>query len=107
MFVTAFFSVFVKLTLFLIFFNIAIHFNNDSLLRSFTLLSLLVGCFMSLRQVELKRLLAYSSIVHIAFMLMGDSVSSVLYLLAYVVSSLLLFSVLLSNDWLVQRNSYS
>lgn len=98
MFVTAFFSIFVKLVLFLIFINIAVHFNCDYLLKIFVLLSLAVGCIMSLRQTEVKRLLAYSSIVHVAFLLMGDFTSSIIYLMTYVISSLLLFSVLLNLE---------
>jgi NADH-quinone oxidoreductase subunit N len=53
---------------------------------------------MSIRQTEIKRLLAYSSIVHVAFLLMGDSTSSLMYLLTYIITSLLLFSVLLSVE---------
>ena len=53
---------------------------------------------MSIRQTEIKRLLAYSSIVHIAFLLMGDSLSALTYLFTYVFSSLLLFSVLLNIE---------
>jgi NADH-quinone oxidoreductase subunit N len=98
MFVTAFFSIFVKLVLFIIFISIATHFNCDYLLKFFILFSLVVGCIMSLRQTEIKRLLAYSSIVHVAFLLMGDFISSITYLVTYVISSLLLFSVLLNLE---------
>lgn len=96
MYVTAFFSIFVKFVLFVLFVNIAVYFSCDALLKLFVIASLLIGCFMSVRQAQLKRLLAYSSIVHVAFLLMGDFSSSLLYLLTYITTALLLFSVLLS-----------
>lgn len=116
MLITAFFSIFVKFVLFIIFINAAVHFNCDYLLKMFVLFSLVVGCAMSLRQVEIKRLLAYSSVVHVAFLLMGDFVSSITYLSTYLISALLLFSVLLTvelagkemiylNDLRLARNS--
>ena len=60
------------------------------------MLSLVVGCVLSVRQTEIKRLIAYSSIVHVAFLLMGDASSSLIYILTYTISSFLLFSVLLN-----------
>lgn len=98
LYVTAFFSTFVKFVLFVVFARAAVYFNSDSLVKLFIFASLIVGCVMSVRQAELKRLLAYSSIVHVAFLLMGDSTSSTIYLLTYVCSSLLLFSVLLTVE---------
>jgi NADH-quinone oxidoreductase subunit N len=96
MYITAFFSVFVKLVLFVVFLQLAARFNSDTLLVQFTLFSLAVGCFMSINQTEIKRFLAYSSIVHVAFLFMGDTSAALIYLLSYVVSSLVIFSVLLS-----------
>jgi len=95
MFITAFFAIFVKFILFVVFLKVSSNFNCDSLLNQFIIFSLIVGCFMSINQTEIKRLLAYSSIVHVAFLFMGDATSSLLYLLTYAVSSLVLFSVLL------------
>jgi NADH-quinone oxidoreductase subunit N len=96
MYITAFFSIFVKFILFIIFARIAAHFNCDTLLNQFIIFSLMVGCFMSVNQTEIKRLLAYSSIVHVAFLFMGDISSSLIYLLTYCASSLVIFSVLLA-----------
>jgi NADH-quinone oxidoreductase subunit N len=98
MYITAFFSTFVKFLLFVVFLNTAIYFNCDALLQLFTVMSLAVGCILSIRQVEIKRLLAYSSVVHVGFMLMGDFTSSIIYLLTYITSTLLLFSVLLNSE---------
>ena len=95
MYITAFFAIFVKFILFVLFLRVASHFNCDGLLNQFIIFSLLVGCFMSINQTEIKRLLAYSSIVHIGFLFMGDASSSLVYLLTYLSSSLVIFSVLL------------
>lgn len=84
----------------------------------FSILSLIVGCFMSINQTEIKRLLAYSSIVHVGFLLMGDAQSSLVYLFTYLAGSLLLFAALLQvrisgqeliylNDLRYVRNSSS
>jgi len=98
MYITAFFSIFVKFLLFIVFLNLAVNFNCDALLQLFAAASLLIGCVLSIRQVEIKRLLAYSSIVHIGFMLIGDFTASIIYLLTYTASALLLFSVLLNSE---------
>jgi NADH-quinone oxidoreductase subunit N len=98
MYITAFFSIFVKFVLFIAFIRIASHFNSDALVNQFIIFSLFIGCFMSINQTEIKRLLAYSSIVHVAFLLMGDASSSLIYLLTYVLSSLIIFSILLSSE---------
>lgn len=94
MYITTFFAIFVKFILFVVFVRAAVHFNCDALLNQFIVFSLLVGCFMSINQTEIKRLLAYSSVVHVAFLFMGDVSSSLIYLLTYAASSLVLFSVL-------------
>lgn len=96
MYITAFFAVFVKFVLFIVFVRVAAHFNCDALVNQFIIFSLIVGCFMSVNQTEVKRLLAYSSIVHVAFLFMGDISSSLVYLLTYAISSLVIFSVLLT-----------
>jgi NADH-quinone oxidoreductase subunit N len=96
MYITAFFSIFVKFVLFVVFLQVGVHFNSDALLVQFVLFSLIIGCFMSINQTEIKRFLAYSSIVHVGFLFMGDTSSALIYLLSYVVSSLVIFSVLLS-----------
>ena len=97
-YITAYFSVFVKCVLFLIFLRTAMKFNCDAIVTQFTIISLLVGCFMSINQTEIKRLLAYSSIVHVGFLFMGDATSSLVYLITYLISSLVIFSVMLSAE---------
>jgi len=96
MYITAFFAIFVKFILFAVFIRVAAHFNCDTLVNQFIIFSLVVGCFMSINQTEVKRLLAYSSIVHVGFLFMGDIASSFIYMLTYISSSLVIFSVLLT-----------
>jgi NADH-quinone oxidoreductase subunit N len=95
MYITAFFAIFVKFVLFITFIRVALYFNCDAMLGQFVVFSLVIGCFMSINQTEIKRLLAYSSVVHVAFLFMGDVPSSLIYLLTYVTSSIVIFSVLL------------
>jgi NADH:ubiquinone oxidoreductase subunit 2 (subunit N) len=94
--ITAFFSTLIKLVLFLVFYAIAYHFNSSLIVDFTALCSLAVGTLLTLRQLEIKRFLAYSSITHVGFLLIGDLNSSFLYIITYVLSSLLFFSVLLS-----------
>jgi len=79
----------------MIFLKIGVVLNYENLLVQFSILSLIVGCFMSINQTEIKRLLAYSSVVHVGFLLMGDAQSSLIYLFTYLTGSLLLFAALL------------
>ena len=67
--------------------------------------SLLIGAFAALPQKRLKRLLAYSSITHVGFMLMGFSTGTIeglqslfLYVLGYMIMSLTTWSILLSLE---------
>lgn len=64
-------------------------------------LSLLVGSVGGLRQAQVKRVLAYSSIAHVGFILVGLSclsnyglITSVAYMLVYILTSLGVFAVL-------------
>ena len=67
--------------------------------------SLLVGAFAALPQKRLKRLLAYSSITHVGFMLMGltagtiEGIQSLLiYVVGYMIMGLNIWSILLSLE---------
>jgi NADH-quinone oxidoreductase subunit N len=93
--VTSFFAIFIKFVLYLIFMKFAVHFNSGHELEYAALCSLIVGCFGTLRQVEIKRFLAYGSITHMGFLLTGDLVASIIYLLSYLIATFIFFSVLL------------
>ena len=94
--VTTFFATVVKVVVFMLFCYVSIFVQATPIVFVFALSSLFVGTFATIRQVEVKRFLAYSSITHVGFLLIGDFSSGYLYLLTYVCSSLLFFSVLLS-----------
>lgn len=96
MFVTAFYSTFVKLVLFILFLKFAVSFTSTKEVEYAALLSLIIGCFGTLRQVEIKRFLAYGSITHTGYLLMGDLSATYVYLATYVLASLVFFSVLLN-----------
>jgi len=96
MFVTAFYSIFVKFVLYILFLRYSFLFISNYELEYASALSLVVGCFGTLRQVEIKRFLAYSSITHTGFLLMGDFTASIVYLASYILASLAIFSILLT-----------
>jgi len=73
----------------------AYHFSSLVEFEYAAILSLIIGCFGTLRQFEIKRFLAYSSITHIGFLLAGDSNSLLMYLLTYALASLAFFIVVL------------
>lgn len=67
-----------------------------------SILSMLVGSFMALNQVNIKRLIAYSAISHVGYILIGfatgtsEGISSILiYVFIYVLMNICLFTVLL------------
>jgi len=94
--ITALFATLVKVIIFSLFCFFAAAAQTTTLIVVFGVCSLIVGGFSTLRQTEIKRFLAYSSISHVGFLLIGDLASSYVYLLTYLCSSLLFFSVLLS-----------
>lgn len=68
-----------------------------------SIVSMLVGAFAAIRQKKIKRLLAYSSIGHVGFILMGlvtgtpdGIVSLFFYILIYIVTMIAVFTILLS-----------
>ena len=94
--ITALFATIVKLLIFSVFLRVGYIMNNGLVVDLFAICSLLVGSFITLQQVEIKRFLAYSSITHVGFLLIGDLSASFIYLLTYLCSTLLFFSVLLT-----------
>lgn len=94
--ITAYFATVVKFIIFIILCIVAYHNNYSSIIYFFAICSLLVGSLITLRQTEIKRFLAYSSISHVGFLLIGDLTAIYIYILVYLCSSLLFFSVLLS-----------
>jgi len=108
---TAFFALVPKIALFAVFFRIFFDAFYD-LLASWQYillicsgLSMIVGSFAALSQQRIKRLLAYSSIGHVGYMLLGFSCASLegieavcIYLVIYVIMTLNVFGIVLAMN---------
>jgi NADH-quinone oxidoreductase subunit N len=94
--ITFLLATFVKVVLVIIFVKLANLVVSDILVDCSIISSLIIGCFNAVKQTELKRFIAYSSIVHTAFLLSGDVTSIFLYLVTYVLANILLFTVLIN-----------
>jgi len=109
MIVTAFFAIVPKLS-FLIIFTKLYFFTFVKLFFFFSqfffplgLFSIIVGILLSLYATKIKRLLAYSAITHMGYIIVGTSLLSfssidvfLIYIITYVLSSMSIFSILLS-----------
>jgi NADH-quinone oxidoreductase subunit N len=106
---TIFFAVIPKIAIFAVFLRlfqtIFSSFEETFLfaLIFFSISSVIVGSFVALRQKKLKRLLAYSSISHVGYMLLAFSANSLegtqslfFYLIVYMITSVCIWSVVLS-----------
>lgn len=79
----------------------------------FSIASVIVGSFVALRQKKLKRLLAYSSISHVGYLLLAFSANSLegtqallFYLIVYLLTSLCIWAVVLSlNTYMNKEKS--
>ena len=93
------FALFVKLNIFLMYEN---NFFFEQILLYAAILSIIIGTLGALYQSKLKRLLAYSAISHVGFLLLGfvsftnwSIFSLFFYLIVYILISINLFTVLL------------
>ena len=75
----------------------------DKLLFFCSILSMIIGALSALSQQKIKRLLAYSSIGHVGYMLIGISCASlegieslIVYLVIYIIMTINVFAILLS-----------
>ena len=104
-----FFAVVPKIALFSIFLrlfqNIFFSFENNLILIIilFSITSVIIGSFVALKQKKLKRLLAYSSISHVGYLLLAFASNSLeatqslfFYLVVYMITSLSIWSLVLS-----------
>ena len=69
-------------------------------------LSIIIGSLGAINQTKIKRLLAYSAIAHIGFMLMGlgigtweGYVATLMYAIIYMIMTLNTFTILLNNGY--------
>lgn len=117
--ITAFFSIVPKLSVFAVlirmiytgFYELVAFTSCSSLLVFSCIASLLVGTFSAISQNKIKRLLAYSSIGHVGYMLIGCTTHSgeglvalLVYLLIYIAMTITMFAVVLSP---LAREPYS
>ena len=106
---TIFFAVVPKIALFSLFLrlfqNIFFSFENHLILIIilFSITSVIIGSFVALKQKKLKRLLAYSSISHVGYLLLAFASNSLeatqslfFYLVVYMITSLSIWSLVLS-----------
>lgn len=109
--ITVFFTIFPKIALLSVliraFFDIfsSLTFFLTSIFYFGSLLSIFFGSFQSLQQKKIKRLLAFSSISHIGFLLIGFTTASfenivfiLFYLIMYVIMSLNIWVIVLSFE---------
>src|ERR1700753_1961864 len=89
--------------------NLGLGLKNLLLISSF--LSLIIGTIVGLAQVKIKRLLAYSTISHVGFLLLALSINTeesleslIFYLIQYSFTNLNLFLILLSFGYIMKRN---
>jgi len=108
--VTTFVAIIAKISIFIFLLDLVYHTNNYLSEFSWTyallissLLSLIVGTVVGLTQFRIKRLLAYSTISHVGFILLALSISSVestqafiFYLVQYSISNLNIFIILIT-----------
>lgn len=116
--ITAFFAIVIKACLILFFIrllfdtlsNILIFFQPLFIISS--LGSMFVGSFGALKQVRIKRFIAYTSISQVGFILLGVSsgtllglFSSIMYLFLYLVMSLIFFTIFLNLEHIVLKKN--
>jgi len=108
---TIFFAVIPKLALFTVFLRLfqGVLFGFQDILLYilvlFSMASVVVGSFAALKQKKLKRLLAYSSISHVGYLLLAFAANSIegtqalfFYLTIYMITSLTLWTFILSIE---------
>lgn len=108
--VTAFVAIIAKISIFMLLLQLVYYTNNSFFEINWTFslvissfLSLLIGTIVGLTQFRIKRLLAYSTISHVGFMLLALAVSSVesiqafiFYIMQYSISNLNMFIILIA-----------
>ena len=107
--VTAYFAIVPKVSIIIVFIRLldfffeSFTFNVTSLFSVLAFLSLIVGSLGALFQTRIKRLLAYSAIGHIGYLLLGfaahsteSMVAILVYLSIYIITLIIIFAIILS-----------
>lgn len=78
-----------------------------------SLISLIIGTVVGLAQTKIKRLLTYSTISHIGFMLLALAINSeksidsfLFYIIQYTITNLNIFLVLISLSYIIKKYNY-
>ena len=116
--ITAFFAVVIKIGLLLFFvrllfnllFNVLFFFQQ--ILIFVAVGSMLVGSFGAIKQVRIKRFIAYASITQVGFIFLGLSscsliglIASILYIFLYGTTTLIFFGIILNTENIITRRS--
>jgi NADH-quinone oxidoreductase subunit N len=116
--ITAFFSIVIKACLLLffirllfdVFLNILVVFKPLFFIVSMG--SMFIGSFSALKQVRIKRFLAYASISQVGYILLGVSSGNILglsaslmYLFLYIIMNLLFFSIFLNIEHIILKKN--
>jgi NADH-ubiquinone oxidoreductase chain 2 len=82
-----------------------------NLLLISSLLSLIIGSLLGLAQTKIKRLLAYSTISHIGFLLLALAINSeqsidsfIFYIIQYTITNLNIFLIILALSYIINNN---
>jgi len=108
--VTTFVAIIAKISIFILLLQLVYYTNNNFsemnwtfILLMSSLFSLIIGTVVGLTQFRIKRLLAYSTISHVGFLLLALGISSVestqafiFYLTQYIISNLNVFMILIA-----------
>nr|ABU50147.1 NADH dehydrogenase subunit 2 [Beauveria bassiana] len=111
--VTTFVALIAKVSILILLLQLVYYTNADITMNNWTfillissLFSLVIGTVVGLTQFRIKRLLAYSTISHVGFMLLALSISSIesiqaliFYLTQYIISNLNAFIILLAISY--------
>jgi NADH-quinone oxidoreductase subunit N len=116
--ITAFFAIVIKVCLVLFFlrlsFNVMFNiiFSFQSVFSFSAIGSICFGAFGALKQIRIKRFIAYTSINQIGFILLGIAscnfiglVSSIIYIILYSLMSIIFFTLLLNTEHLINKRS--
>ena len=109
--ITSWISIFPKLSIFVfIFYNLEATFSPSShvFIQLSSILCLIIGSICGLTQYRIKRLLAYSSITHIGFLLLacfGHAHIMLFYVLQYAFTSTLIFIIIITYHFNIQTTS--
>ena len=116
--ITAFFSIVIKASLLLFFIRILfdVFFNTLVVFKPVFVVvsigSMVVGSLSALKQVRIKRFLAYTSISQVGFILLGVSSGNILglsaslmYLVLYIIMNLLFFTIFLNVEHVILKKN--